>query len=327
MRSVSADDLSGIFNFADLIEALRDAFRRGVIMPTRHHHAISLHGEPNATLLLMPAWDDLSSEPDASGFLGVKVISVYPGNAARGKPSVSGSYLLVAGNTGEALAVIDGSALTLWRTAAASALAASYLARRDASRLVMVGAGALAPFLIAAHASVRPISDVLVWNRSIGRAEAVAAALSSRSYSVLATPDLEGAIRTADVVSCATLSTEPLVRGAWLEPGTHLDLIGAFTPTMRESDDEAVRRSRLYVDTRDGALKEGGDLVIPLRAGVRRDRDVLGDLFELCRGTAPGRGGDAEITLFKSVGSALEDLAAATLAYTRLTRTVGSHTA
>jgi ornithine cyclodeaminase len=144
---------------------------------------------------------------------------------------------------------------------------------------------------------------------------------------VRATADLEAAVRGADIVSCATLSTEPLVRGAWLKPGTHLDLVGAFTPTMRESDDEAIRRSRLYVDTRDGALKEAGDLIIPLRAGVRRDGDVIADLFELCRSTAEGRITDDEITLFKSVGTGLEDLAAATLAYTRLTGREASYTA
>jgi ornithine cyclodeaminase len=327
MRIVSADDLSGIFDFPDLIEALRAAFREGVIMPARHHHTIALPGEPDATLLLMPAWNDLSSGRVEERFLGVKVVSVYPGNTARGKPSISGSYLLMAGSTGEALAVIDGTALTLWRTAAASALAASYLARADATRLVMVGAGALAPFLISAHASVRPISDVLVWNRSGERAEAVASALSGRPYAVRATPDLEEAVCGADLVSCATLSTEPLVHGAWLQPGTHLDLVGAFTPTMRESDDEAVRRSRLYVDTRDGALKEAGDILQPLRAGAIAESDMIGDLFDLCRGTAPGRRSEDEITLFKSVGTALEDLAAATLAYARLAGREASHTA
>ena len=315
MRIVSAHDLSGIFDFAALIEALREAFREGATMPARHHHSIALPGEPAATLLLMPAWNEPSAGRMESGFLGVKVVSVYPGNSARGKPSIHGTYLLMAGSTGEALAVMDGSALTLWRTAAASALAASYLARQDSSRLAMVGAGALAPFLIAAHASVRPISEVLVWNRNPSHAESLAADLAGRLYSVHATSDLEAAVRGADIVSCATLSSEPLVRGAWLKPGAHLDLVGAFTPTMRESDDEAVRRSRIFVDTREGALKEAGDLMLPLQAGVLRESDIVGDLFDLCRGRAQGRRDDSEITLFKSVGTALEDLAAATLAY------------
>jgi ornithine cyclodeaminase len=263
-------------------------------------------------LLLMPAWEKGGSE---SGFLGVKVVSVYPGNAKRGLPSVAGTYLLMRADTGEPLAVIDGQALTLWRTAAASALAASYLARQDARRLVMVGAGALAPYLIAAHASVRPIDDVLVWNHNFARAETRAAELAGRPYAVRATRDLEAAVRDADIVSCATLSNDPLVKGAWLKPGAHLDLVGAFTPKMRESDDEAARLATLYVDTRAGALKEAGDIVQPLAAGIIQESDISGDLFDLCRGTAGGRDTPDQITLFKSVGTALEDLPAAALAY------------
>jgi ornithine cyclodeaminase len=322
MRIVSAADLAGIFSFPELVETLRSAFRREVVTPVRHHHEMTISGEPAAMLLLMPAWDDLSAtERVNKGHLGVKVVSVYPGNAARSKPSVAGSYLLMDGTTGEPVAVIDGLALTLWRTAAASALAASYLAREEASRLLMVGAGALAPYLIAAHASVRQITEVVVWNRSASAAETLVASLGVGSYSVCAATDLERAVRFADIVSCATLSREPLVRGAWLKPGAHLDLVGAFTPRMRESDDEAVRRARLYVDTREGALKEAGDIVQPIQAGVISERDIVGDLFGLCRGTEIGRRTAAEITLFKSVGTALEDLAAAAFAYSRLTTT------
>jgi ornithine cyclodeaminase len=318
MQVVSADDLARIFTFPDLIEALRGAFRRGAVVPVRHHHTIDIAGEPAATLLLMPAWDDMAGARADAAFIGVKIVAVHPGNAARGRPSVSGAYLLTEGRTGSPLAIIDGQALTLWRTAAASALAASYLARDDAARLVMVGAGALAPYLVEAHASVRPVSGVLVWNRSKARAEAVAASLAGKSYSVSATRDLEAAVRAADIVSCATLSSQPLVMGEWLRPGAHLDLVGAFTPAMRECDDAAVTGARLYVDTRNGALKEGGDLVQPLQAGLIGRADIVGDLFDLCRGEASGRRSAEEVTLFKSVGTALEDLAAAALAYTRL---------
>ncbi len=314
MRVVSAADLARVFTFPDLIEALRSGFRRGAVVPARSHHAIEIAGEPAATLLLMPAWD----MSGARAFLGVKIVTVHPGNAARGRPSVSGTYLLMDGATGEPLAVIDGQALTLWRTAAASALASSYLSRDDAARLVMAGAGALAPYLIEAHASIRPIQEALVWNRDPARAERLAKAVAGRDYSVRPAGDLEEAVRAADIVSCATLSSEPLVQGAWLSPGVHLDLVGAFTPQMRESDDAAVRRARLYVDTRDGALKEAGDIVQPMQAGLIGRADIVGDLFDLCRGDAPGRRSAEEITLFKSVGTALEDLAAAVHAYEAL---------
>jgi ornithine cyclodeaminase len=313
MRVVSAADLAAVFTFPSLVEALREAFRKGAVTPARHHHTIELPGEPDATLLLMPAWDDFRAAGRLDGHAGVKIVAVHPGNAARGKPSVQGAYLLMAA-TGEPLALIDGKALTLWRTAAASALAASYLAREDASRLVMVGAGALAPYLVRAHASVRPLAEVLVWNRHPERAELLAADLRREPFSARATEDLAAAVRQADIVSCATLSAEPLVQGEWLAAGAHLDLVGAFTPDMREADDAAVRRARLYVDARDGALKEAGDILRPLESGVISPADILGDLFDLCRGGAPGRRSAADITLFKSVGTALEDLAAASLA-------------
>ncbi len=312
MRIISAEGLAEAFTFPALIEALRRAFQSEIEAPTRHHHAIGRPGEPPATLLLMPAWNRDGSE---GAFLGVKIVSVCLGNAARGLPSIMGTYLLMNGATGAPLAAIDGQALTLWRTAAASALAASYLAVKDARRLVMVGAGALAPYLIEAHASNRPIAEVLVWNHKPGRAEDLAEKLTGRAYSVRATRDLETAVRAADVVSCATLSTEPLVKGAWLKPGAHLDLVGAFASTMRECDDEAVRRARIFVDTRAGALHEAGDIVQPLAAGIIAESDIVGDLADLCRGKVGGRKSDAEITLFKSVGTAIEDLSAAILAY------------
>jgi ornithine cyclodeaminase/alanine dehydrogenase-like protein (mu-crystallin family) len=312
MRVITADDLARIFTFPRLIDALRLAFRSPITVPARHHHTLERSGEPPASLLLMPAWTDSGA---TGSFLGVKIVSVYPGNAARSLPSIFGVYLLMDGATGAPLAAIDGRVLTLWRTAAASALAASYLAREDAGRLVMVGAGALAPYLIRAHASIRPIGDVQIWNRNADKARQLAATFSGERYQVRPSVDLEPAVRNADIVSCATLSPEPLVRGSWLKPGAHLDLVGAFTPRMRETDDDAVRRARVYVDTRAGALKEAGDIVQPLASGVIKETDIAGDLFDLCREKARRRQSDEEITLFKSVGTALEDLAAARLAY------------
>jgi ornithine cyclodeaminase/alanine dehydrogenase-like protein (mu-crystallin family) len=314
MRIISAADLAQTLTFPRLIEALRQAFRSQITVPTRHHHTVERSGEPAATLLLMPAW----TEGGANSYLGVKIVSVYPGNAARSLPSIFGAYLLMDGATGAPHAVIDGRALTLWRTAAASALAASYLARENASRLVMVGSGALAPYLIRAHASVRPLSEVQIWNRSEGKAAQLAAAFTNESYEVRANADLEPAVRNADIVSCATLSSEPLVRGSWLKPGAHLDLVGAFTPKMREADDEAASRARVYVDTRAGALKEAGDIVQALASGAIKQSGIVGDLFDLCEEKVGGRQSAQEITFFKSVGTALEDLAAARLAYESL---------
>jgi alanine dehydrogenase len=312
MRLVDAATVHRLLDDAALVAALRDMFRDGCTLPTRHHHSVAVPGGAAATLLLMPAWREGAA-------LGVKLVTVFPDNGAKGLPAVQGQYLLLDGSTGVPRALIDGPALTVRRTAAASALAATYLARQDAARMVMVGTGAMAPHLVRAHCAVRPVREVSIWGRAPDKARALAAALapSLPGVRVSAVAALEPAVRAADIVSCATLSRTPLVAGAWLKPGAHLDLVGGFTPEMRETDDEAVRRARVYVDTRAGALKEAGDIVRPIAAGVLAETDVRGDLFELCRGTAKGRQEAAEITLFKSVGTALEDLAAAMLVEAR----------
>jgi ornithine cyclodeaminase len=249
--------------------------------------------------------------------MGVKVVSVFPENRARDLPSVQGTYLLMDGATGEPRAALDGAHLTLWRTAAASALAARYLAAEDAGRMVMVGAGALAPFLIRAHLSQRPIREVALWNHRSERAEALAAELSGEGIPIRATDDLEGAVRGAELVSCATLATVPVVKGSWLKRGAHLDLVGAFNLKMREADDEAVRRAVVFVDT-PAAATEGGDVALAIQSGAIDEDDVRGTLADLCRSRIKGRQGAGEITLFKSVGTAIEDLAAAMLVWRRM---------
>lgn len=319
MLTVPAAEIDRALAFPSLVETLRAAFRAGAVQPVRHHHTIERPDGAASTLLLMPAWTDLHAAGTSDGgFVGVKVVTVAPDNNAVGKPAVTGLYLLMDGRTGEPRALIDGPRLTLWRTAAASALAATFLARRDAARLLVVGAGALAPFLARAHAAVRPISAIRVWNRTAHNARRVAAELAAAGLPAEPVADLDAEIGRADIVSCATISTHPLIRGALLEPGTHVDLVGGFTPAMREADDDAVRRARVFVDTRAGATKEAGDIVQPLASGVLAADGVVADLHELVRGEQPGRGSDGEITLFKSVGAALEDLAAGIAVYKTL---------
>ncbi len=310
MRILSAADVEGALDWDSLVERLRRAFRRGAEVPVRHHHEIANPGGPEGTLLLMPAWQ-------AGLHIGIKVVTIFPDNDAQGLPSVMGAYLLLDGKTGAPIALIDGPMLTVKRTAAASALASSYLSRPDCERFLMIGTGSLAPYLIMAHASVRPICNVLIWGRSPDKAARLAKRLDRPDFRVAATDDLEAAVRGAHVISCATLSKDPLVRGDWLQPGQHLDLVGAFRPDMRESDDTAIRRARVFVDTRDGALAEAGDIVQPIESGVLDPDDVAGDLFDLTRGERAGRRFYDQITLFKSVGTALEDLAAAELAAER----------
>lgn len=316
MKLVSPAEVDALLNWSDMINAIEAAFRQGVIQPVRHHHTIDRPDGAASTLLLMPAWSDFDALGDsAKGYMGVKIVTVSPDNGTVSKPAVMGVYLLLDGKTGEPKALIDGQRLTLWRTAGASALAARYLAREDASKLVVLGAGALSGFLARAHSAIRPIKDISIWNRNFAGAEKVAAELTRDGFNARAVEDKDAAIAEADIITAGTLSTEPLILGKHLKPGTHVDLIGAFTPTMRESDDECVKRARVFVDTRDGALKEGGDIVQPIKAGVISPNHIIGDLFDLTRGTIEGRQSANEITLFKSVGAALEDLAAGILVY------------
>jgi ornithine cyclodeaminase/alanine dehydrogenase-like protein (mu-crystallin family) len=316
MRFFDAAAVDAALSYPALIDTLEAAFAKGAIAPPRHHHAIPLEGRPEATLLIMPAWEAHAPGSALAGrYMGLKAVTVYPDNATRGMPAVLGSYLLLSAETGATLAVMEATRLTAWRTAAASALASRYLSRPDAARLLMVGAGALAPFLVRAHASVRPIREVKLWNRSRERAEALVADLARAGVTATIADDLAAAAGVADIVSTATLSSEPLIRGAWLRPGTHLDCVGAFKPTMRETDDEAVRRARIFVDTRGGAFAEAGDILQPLQSSVIGKEAVLGELAELCRGRVQGRTSVEEVTLFKSVGASIEDLAAAIAVY------------
>lgn len=306
MRVIGASEVERALEYRVLVERLRQTFRSETTAPLRHHHSLPTYGDEDATLLLMPAWQ-------AGRHVGIKIVTVYPDNTAHNLPTIMGAYLLLDGKTGAPLALIDGPSLTARRTACASALAARYLAREDCERLLMVGTGALAPHLIRAHAAVRPICNVLIWGRSSQKAARLAAKLNTPTFRVAATDDLPAAVAGADIVSCATRSSEPLIQGAWLQPGQHVDLVGGFTPTMREADDEAIRNARVFVDTRDGAMTEAGDIVDPIRRGVLREDDITADLFDLTRGERAGRRYYDQITLFKSVGTALEDLAAAQL--------------
>jgi ornithine cyclodeaminase/alanine dehydrogenase-like protein (mu-crystallin family) len=242
--------------------------------------------------------------------IAVKMVGVFPSNLALQPPqaSVQGLVAVFDAMTGAPRLVADGAAMTFRKTAADSALGASLLARKDAKVLLVVGAGGLAPHMIAAHASVRQsIERVLIWNRTFVRAEALAGTFGKPGFSVEAVRDLDAAVAEADVISCVTMSTEPLVRGALLKPGAHLDLVGAYLPMMREADDEAIRRGSIFVDTRNG-MEGAGDLRQPVDRGVITWEAVSADLFELCSERSAGRRSDTEITIFKNVGAGHLDL-------------------
>lgn len=296
VRVYSSAEVHAALPWAALADALEAAFVAGAVAPLRHAHSLS----DSDTLLLMPAWN--------ARLVITKLVTVMPGAAH----TVQATVLALDRASGEPLALLDGEALTLRRTAATSALAARRLARPDAHSLVLVGAGRLAGWMARAHAALRPgLRHIVVWGRRPDAAQQLARELAAEGLPARAASSLEAAVRAAQIVCCATTSQEPLVQGAWLAPGTHLDLVGGFRRDMREADDQAVARSRIVVDTYAGALAEAGDLVQPLERGVIARDAIVAELAELLRGERDGRRGDAQVTLFKSVGTALADLAAA----------------
>lgn len=305
MRMIGAAELRERLPWPALEAALERMFREGCQAPLRHRHALPQEGAPEGTLLLMPAW--------TAAHTGVKVVHVLPGNGARGLPAVQAVYLLSDGCTGVPLAMLDGGELTDRRTAAASTLAGRFLARPDSARLLILGSGRVAAALAEAWCARFPIRHVALWSRSPANASRLAARLAAHGLPAEATGSADP--RGFDIVSCATLSETPLVRGAEVDPGTHVDLVGAFRPGMRESDGALLARATLAVDTRAGALAEAGDIVQAVAEGAIAQAHVAAELAELCRGEHPGRRRAEEVTVFKSVGWAGEDLAAAVLAF------------
>ncbi len=306
LRTFGPAAVAEALTYPRLIMALRRAFSEPVsAMPRQVSTVDPTRG---SLLLTMPAW---RREAGA-----VKIVTYLPDNPARhGQPTVQGVVVLFDGDTGAPLAVADGSEITLRRTAAASALAADYLAAPDADSLFMIGTGALAPCLVQAHATVRPLRRVELWGRSIEKARALASALSAAhpDLSIEAVADPAASAARCAIVSCATGAARPVLKGAWLGAGAHVDLVGSFSPTMREADDDVVRGARIVVDSREGALSEAGDLIAPLHSGVIDASNIVGDLADLCSGRIAGRTSASQTTVFKSVGVALEDLVAAQL--------------
>lgn len=301
LRFLTNADVAQRLAYPQLVEALREGLAHPCEAPVRSCHTLP----ENASLLTMPVW-----RPGQD--IGVKLVTVFPGNSAKDLPAVAALFCLFDGENGRPQAMLEASELTARRTACTSALAADYLVRRDARRLLIVGSGTLAPHMVRAHCVVREYEDIALWGRQPEKVAAQVEQLQAEGYPVHACADLRGGVAAADTISCVTTSREPIVLGEWLRSGCHLDLVGAFLPSMRETDSEAVRRARIVVDTREGALEEAGDLLIPMGEGVIDESAIHSQLSDLLQGHGARRD-DTEITLFKSVGYALEDLIAARL--------------
>ena len=289
-----------------MIEALRTVFGGRASAPPRLMYRLD-EGRSHDVFALLPAWSD--------DVVGVKAFTYLPDNAGKDRDVLHANILLFDRKSGVPLALVEGRSVTFWRTAAMAALAADYLARKDAARLLVCGTGNLAPYMALAHAAVRPIREIGIWGRSLEKAARVVDELRSRraDLDIQIVEDLEAVARRADVISCVTASRAPIILGDWVRPGTHVDLIGNHERDARECDTVLVVKSRVYVDSRVNVLNEAGEILIPISEGQLRESDIVGELSELCAGAVAGREKADEITLFKSVGTALADLAAAQL--------------
>jgi ornithine cyclodeaminase len=307
MLIIPDDKISEYLEYKKLIEALREIFQSDYTMPVRHHHFYKTPEGDDNTLILMPVWN--------TEYMGMKQVTVAPANANQNMPSIFAQYILSNSRTGEPLAMMNATELTARRTACTSALASSYLSREGAENLLIVGGGSVANHLVQAHLAVRNFKKVSVWMRNTTKMDEFVAGLKSQGIPAEAVTNLEESARNADLISCATLSKTPLIKGDWIKPGTHLDLIGSHKPDTRETDDGAIRKSSIFVDSRAGALHETGELAMPIADGIITAEAIKADLVELVKGIHPGRTSSEEVTLFKSAGLAIEDLAAALLVY------------
>jgi ornithine cyclodeaminase len=315
MRLADAETVHRLLDYSYLIEALYQA-HQGVHPAADHIVSTEPEGGDNQFVTLVD-WQGGKG-------IAVKMVGVFPGNLAFDPPqaSVQGLVALFNPATGAPMLAADGEAMTFRKTAADSGLGTRLLARPDCGTLLVVGAGGLAPHVIAANRAARPsLNRILIWNRTPERAETLATSLmagaDTQGVDIAATRDLDAAVADADIISCVTMAREPLIRGALLRPGAHLDLVGAYLPDMREADDEAMARGQIFVDCRDG-MKGSGELARPVAAGVINWDDVGADLYQLCRGAHPGRQSDSEITVFKNVGGGHLDLFAAVALSERL---------
>ncbi|MXN17834.1 ornithine cyclodeaminase [Pseudooceanicola sp. GBMRC 2024] len=314
MRLVTAEQVHALLDYPFLIEALRRA-HAGAPPRDQAMAAEDPTGRGNQFISLL-GWR-------AGGPIAAKLVGVFPGNLSRDPPqdSVQGLVATFDPDTGAARLVADGAAMTFRKTAADSGLGTALLARPEAEVLLIVGAGGLAPHMLEAHRAARPaLREVVIWNRTAARAGALAERLAAPGLSVRATQDLDGAVARADVISCVTMAREPLIRGALLKPGAHLDLVGAYLPEMAEADAACLTRGRVFADTRSG-MEEAGELAREIAPGIPGWQRVEADFFDLVQGRHPGRQTAEEITVCKNVGGGALDLFAAEALEDRLAAT------
>jgi 1-pyrroline-2-carboxylate reductase [NAD(P)H] len=308
MKVISAEQVHAALNYPALVDALGEAYAGSFKMPPRQVFLLDDDEANHDALAVLPSWGE--------AFIAVKAFTYFPEAEAPYK-SLYSNIMLFDRTHGEPLAMVDGTSVTFWRTAGISALATRLLAREDSKTMLLLGTGNLASYLIRANASVRPLKKIMVWGRDHAKAEAVcqASRVELPAIEIVAVDDREAACAESDIVVSATGSHEPLVLGDWIQPGTHTDFIGNHHASKRECDTALVKKSKVYVDSYVNAMKEAGEILLPISEGVFRQEAIVAELSEMCKGSAPLRRSDDEITMFKSIGMALSDLVGAGMVY------------
>lgn len=309
MKIFEADQVNQALNFPLLINSLEAGFKKDFGMPPRQVFSLSVDPAVRDGFAVLPAWND--------EVIGLKAFTHFAENAAMGLPTVHAKILLFNRADGVPLAMVDGTSVTLWRTAAVSALASRYLARADSQTMLLLGTGRLAIPLVNAHLTEHSLSRIFLWGRSKEKVSVLKQSLMCLHPHVnfIAVEDLPECVALVDIVVCATGSATPLVCGDNVMPGCHVDLMGNHSPDRRECDTALICKSSIYVDYRPNVLKEAGELLIPMAEGKFKAENIRGDLAELCQGAVSTRSGFSQITVFKSVGTALSDLICAHLVF------------
>lgn len=304
LKLISAEQVHATLHYPAFIELLRQTFAAPHTMPPRQLLLLDPDSGSHDAFAMLPSWNH--------EVIAQKAFTYFPQNRPPAQTLYS-QILLFDRNAGTPLALVDGVSVTCWRTAGVSALASRLLSREDSSTLLLLGTGNLAPFLIRAHASVRPLKRVLLWGRTAAKVEALRDQMSAELPQMVfeRVTDLPSACACADIVVCATGSTEILIKGAWIEPGTHTDFIGNHHKDKRECDTALVLKSSVYVDSKENCFREAGELLVPVSEGVFSLDQVKGQLADLSQWNGSARQSHEEITLFKAVGCALGDLCGA----------------
>jgi ornithine cyclodeaminase/alanine dehydrogenase-like protein (mu-crystallin family) len=307
MVNLSAETLGKHKKYIKIITEIKNSYKKSFKVPPRVIHEIKNKINPG-NLFIMPAWE-------RDEYIGVKVSTSFPSNTKINKPSIHGRYILFSSKTGFVLSVIDGAELTAIRTVASAALATSILSKKNASSMLIVGTGKLAAKIPFFYGSVRNIKIYYVWGRNFSKAKELCRNFKKNKINAIPVKNIKEVSKKVDIISCVTPSKKSLVFGSYVSKGCHIDLVGAFNISMRESDDNLIKKGKVFFDNKEGGFKEAGDILIPLKKKLISKKHIKGDFYDLIQGKIKGRTSNDQVTIYKSVGDALQDYSVARYFY------------